>query len=510
MAEPYYRISTAQSELDNILYDQGNLTGRLNGEAKMAKEQGEDDIPKVTRIKATHRFPFRSQFRPTVIMANQILVHTNSSNNRFTLEYGGEFIARMYQALDISAGTLAFPVGSTLGPASGWAYCPNFIAALLTLASFKVSTDTLYEFTGEMLYVFYSIISPIAQHTALARMLHETTYEMKWVPGGAANSLPYGVAAEASAFDNVMMVHPDTPAQAYALTHPAMTIYIPYNLFTMNNVEDAYPEVAVYSLQRTLEYTFKSILSVINLWAIDTLVPPVSGFIEPTFAGTVGYTWSAVPAITATRIYVEHITLHRDMQQMMAMNAHAFMIRQYYKDTETMDTKVLHEIAVTKVIESLYLIGNFNRNSITRTAVDAGVTSVQLSAAPVTTPVIYPIDPFYVPVNTKPIDNITLSARGQQFYRDVKWDEFGSVWPYLFGKCDNNTSANACLAVITFGLWYRQQDHTGTYNSGWGPNLRIAWTAQAFSSLNPGTLIILLQCINMVLAYRGALTVRYT
>lgn len=510
MSEPYYRISTAQSELDDMLYEQGSLSHRLASEAAEAGARGGEPVPRIARIKATHNWPFHQQYRPTVIMANQILCHSNSSNNRFTLEYGGEFLARMYQAVDISAGALnnptVTPAGSTLTANTGWAYCPNFVAALLTQATFKVSTDPLYEFSGEMLYVFYSAISPVAQHTALARMLRETTYEMRWVPGGAANGEAYGLAGAASVFDNVMMIHPDTPAQAYALTHPAMTVYIPYSLFTMNNVENAYPEVAVYSLTRSLEYSFKDLINVINLWAVSSTA---AGFVNPTFSGTEGYTWALVPAITGTRIYVEHITLHRDMQQMMAMNPHAFMIRQYFRSEETMDSKASHEIAITKVIESLYLVSTFNRNSFARTPIDDGTTTVDLTAT-ATTPVIHPIDPFYMPVGTKPINGISISARGQQFYRDVKWDEFGTVWPFFFGKPDNNTTASACLAVITFGLWYFQQAHTGTYNSGWGPNLRITWTSQAFSAANPGTLKVLLQCINMVLAYRGALTVRYT
>jgi hypothetical protein len=291
-----------------------------------------------------------------------------------------------------------------------------------------------------------------------------------------------------------------------------MTVYIPYNLYTMNNVENAYPEVAVYSLNRTLEYSFKAFDRFVNVWALDTAVPAVSGFVFPNVVGTAAYpTWTTTPAITATRLYVEHITLHRDLQQMMALNPHAYLIRQYYRDTETLSDRVLHEIAVTKIIESVYMICNYNRNTTPGTAIVPGaIISYILVPAPLTVPVVHPVDPFYLPVNTIPLTGITISARGQNFYSNVSWCEFSQVWQFLFGKCDNSSTANHCLAQFTFGLWYYQLEHTGTYNSGWGPNLRIAWTASAFSTTWPGTLTILLQCINMVLAYRGALTVRYT
>jgi hypothetical protein len=514
MSEPYYRISTAQSELDNILYDQANLTGRLNSEALLEKQQGGDEVPKVTRIKASHRFPFRTQYRPMSICANQILRHANSTNNRFTIEYGGEFISRMYQSIDIGIGTVVAAAPLVLTSLT-WQYCPNFVSVLLEMASFKVSTDTLYEFTGEMLFVQYSIISPMSQRPALARMLQETTFEFKWAPGTAANGIStYGIAAGvdvSSDITHLELFHPTVPAQAYAATHPAMTVYIPYNLFTMNNIENAYPEVAVYSLNRTLEYNFKNLIRAINLRGVTAV--PVSGFLPPAFAGSIWHTWTVVPAITATHIHVEHITLHRDLQQMMALNAHAYMIRQYYKDTESMDSKAHHEIAMTKVIESIYLIGSYNRNiadsTNTRTALVPAVPMI-LDAVPTTVNAVFPVDPFYMPCGVNPIEGITVQARGQKFYDNFAWNEFSSVWAFFFGKCDNATTTNHCLAPITFALFFYQLEHTGTYNSGWGPNLRITWTSQAFSPVWSGTLVFLVQCINMVLAYRGALTVRYT
>jgi hypothetical protein len=288
-----------------------------------------------------------------------------------------------------------------------------------------------------------------------------------------------------------------------------MTVYIPYNLYTMNNVENAYPEVAVYSLQRTLEYSFQAFDRFVNVWTTDAAA---SAFVFPNIVGTAAFpTWTITPAITATRLYVEHITMHRDLQQMMALNPHAYMIRQYYKDTETLSDRRVHEIAVTKVIESIYMICNYNRNTTPGTAIVPAAVITHVVGPPAQTVAqVHPMDPFYLPVNDLPLTGITISARGQNFYSNVSWCEFSQVWQFLFGKCDNSSNANHCLAQFTFALWYYQLEHTGSYNSGWGPNLRITWTANSFSVTWPGTLTLLLQCINMVLAYRGALTVRYT
>ena len=507
MGEPYYRISTAQSELEGILYDQSELSNRLTVEGHLVAQQteGRETFPRMSRIMATHRFPFRRQFRPMTIMANQILTHANSSNNRFTIEYGGEYIARMYQAVDIRAGTLAADVGIAT---QGWQYCPNWVSVMLELASFKVSTDTLYEFSGDMLYVFYAIISPMSQRVALARMLGETTYELKFTPGGVANTVSYDDPATflLSVFDNVVMAHQYTPAQSYAVTHPAMTVYIPYNLFTMSNVENAYPEASVYSLNRTLEYTFRAFSRFINVYATDLI--PVSGFAAPNLNGAAVYpTWTTTPAITATRLNVEHIVLHRDLQKLIAVSPHAFMIRQYTKDSLTVSDARSHELAVTKVIESIYILSCFDRNTTGTTAVPGGVVITGAGGA---VPAVYAIDPFYLPVNTTPLTGITISARGQNFYQNQTWDELSQVHQFLFGKSDNASTANAALAQIEFGLYYAQPDHTGSYNSGWGPNLRISWTASAFSAANQGIITFLITGINMVLCYRGALTVRYT
>lgn len=505
MSEPYYRIGTARSELDAILYDTANLSNRLAAEsAQLEQLRKQDGIPSLSSLKLTHRNPFRPEFYPVINTANQFISHDNATNRRFTIEYGGEYSARMYQAIDVSAGTVAENV---VGDTVLWAYCDNFIANLIINISFKVSTDTLYEFPGHMYYIWYTLLVPMAARPALTRCLKECCWEYKWIYGQASKDL-VGQYNRTTAATVLALQHPYSPLQSYEATHGAFTVYVPYNIFTLANVKAAYPMVGVYSLQRTLEYSFKPLISCINVWAG---VAGVGGLVDPTAttAGVGGiFSWTTTPTITATRLLVEYFVVHKDLQRMLAMNAHGYLIRQYFEDTETLTDKTVREISVTKIIETVYVLCRHDYN-VNHTAINAGVALVTLTG-PRTFDEFHAIDPFFLPVDQKPINQITLSARGQTFYKDLDWEELSAVNQYLFTTPFMGTTLNHCLGVLTFAHHYYQDMHTGSYNSGFGPNLRLQWRAHAFSQTDPGLLNCIVQGLNMVLAYRGALSIRYT
>ncbi|MFA5091075.1 MAG: hypothetical protein WC483_00305 [Candidatus Paceibacterota bacterium] len=410
----------------------------------------------------------------------------------------------MYQAMDFSTGTIA---PANVADTVLWGYCDNFIAHYLQLASFKVSTDTLYEIPGYMYFAWYSLIVPMAARPALTRCLRESCYEFKWIFGTGAGDLvaQYNRTTAATV---MALQHPYSPLQSYELTHLAFTVYVPYNIFTLCNVRNAYPLVGVYSLQRTLEYTLRNVTDCINIWAG---LLGVGGHIGTATLGAApagAYLWTITPTMTATRLIVEYFVVHKDLQRMLAMNPHGYLIRQYFDDTETLTDRTVREISVTKIIESLFIVCRHVRNT-TQTAINTGVTLVTLTG-PRTFDEMHAIDPYFMPMDERPIDNITLSARGQIFYRNLRWEEVSAVNPYLFSTAQVGTTLNHCVAVLTFAHHYIADQHTGSYNSGFGPNLRLQWTASVFTAADPGLLNTCVQALNMVLAYRGALSIRYT
>jgi hypothetical protein len=495
MGEPYYRITVAQSELEGLLYETKELGNRLSNEERVLTQRGENDgVPRVASISVTHRNFFRTRFYPCIICASQLILHTNTTNRRFSVEYGGEYMSRAYQIIDIGAGTVVF--NPVMGTAAAWAYCKNFLASFLNIQSFKASTDTLYEYTGEMFFVLYSYLTSMAQLPALTRMIRETCFEYIWAPGAAATD---------GATSGQLAVHfPYAPPQAYAATHAAMTLYLPLTLFGLNSVENAYPIVAVYSLPRWVEYTFNTLENCVNLYFTTTLS---GNLIAPSFAGNTIVTWTSVPAVTDTRLMVEYWVVHKSLQRMLAMNPHGILFHQYTKLPETIVDKNSMDIAVTKIIETIYILCVHYYNTM---HTQVGVTVLTMDDLVTTAPILYPIDPFRLPMGQKPINRITVSARGQNFFRDHDWEEITSVFPYMYGQSSLGTTLNACVGIITFGVWYWGLLHTSSYNNGYGPNLKLAWLTHVFSSADPGVLIIILQTINMVLAYRGGITVRYT
>lgn len=509
MGEPYFRITTAKSELDEILYDTTSMGSRLASEGNALKAKGlQSGVPAISSIKSTHRFPFRTVFTPVINSANQFVTQDNATNRRFNIDYSGEFMGRMYQAYDFSAGTVA-PVDGTNTVL--WAYCPNFIAAFTNEKKFKVSTDTLYEFPGHMYFIWYSLIVPMARRPALSRCLRECCFEFKWIHGIASKDLT-NQSNRTTAGNVLALQHPYSPLQSYEVTHGAFTAYVPLDIFTLSNVENAYPLVGVYSLNRSLEYSDKAVTACINVWADDGTWAN-GGLVDPTATNpTTGvFTWASTPAVTNTRLVVEYFVVHKDLQHMLALNAHGYLIRQYFDDTETLTDKTSREISVTKIVETLYILCR-HEYSVTHTAVNAGVNQITINQGGGTANFdrFYEIDPFYLPVDEKPINRVTLSARGQTFYKELDWDELSAVNPYLFSTENNGTTCNHSIGVFTFAHHYCKLMHTGSYNSGFGPNLKLSWRSHAFSHTDPGRLDSVLQGLNMVLAYRGALSIRYT
>ena len=493
--EPYYRISCAVSELEDILYDQLELNERLSAEA----DYNPSDIPSIMSIKETHQFPFRTQFEPVLNSANQFITHEPSSNSRFTIEYGGEFGGRGYQALDISAGTIT---GNSAISAS-FAFCQNFLASLLIKAEYKVSSDTLYKFPGEMYYVWYTKLVPHGSRPALMRCLRETSMTFKWGYGSAANTATDG--STRSLLSSMTVDHPYEPIQAYAVTHAAFTVYIHYNLFTLSNVKSAYPMVAIYALPRYLEYSFKKIRDCLNVW-VDDGTPANGGLINPNDSSAV--TWTQSPDITATRFIQEYFVVDKELQRMLAMNPHTFLIHQYEHDNANVTDTSMHTISFTKIIESIYIVAR-HAHHISHTAMAAGVNQINVDGAGTMVDRVFEIDPFSLPQGEKPINQVTISARGQPFYVDMDWEELSHVNDVLYSTGKDTTSSNHCCAGISFAHHYHAKQHTGSYNSGYGPNPEVRWKQQVFSQTDPGCIDFLIEALNAVIALKGGLTIRY-
>ena len=150
------------------------------------------------------------------------------------------------------------------------------------------------------------------------RCLRECCWEFKWIYGIPSKDLT-GQYNRTTAANALALEHPYSPLQSYETTHGAFTVYIPYNIFTMCNVKNAYPLVGVYSLQRTLEYSFNTLLNCVNIWADDGTYSH-GGLIDPGANNPVtgAYTWTTTPAITGTRLIVEYFVVHKDLQRMLA------------------------------------------------------------------------------------------------------------------------------------------------------------------------------------------------
>jgi len=412
------------------------------------------------------------------------------------IEYSGEYTGRIYMACDYREAT--FTPDPTEVTSAKWAYCRDFVAARLKRAIFKVSTDVIYEFTGEMFFIWYNLMIASNYRPTLMRMLKETVKTLTWVDG--ASSANGNIASFKAEF-------PYTPPQSFSETHPAMTTYMPLNLFTLSNPESAYPECSAYSLERIFEYEFNSMENCVNLF-VTTTTNTAGGFIAPMFSGgSNAGSWAITPDITETRLIVEHYIVHIDLQNMIAVNPHAFLIRQYITDVEILDGKTIRDYPLTKAIETFYFIC---RHAYNVTHTDHPTDTITYDTSLTVVPAQYKIDPFYLPENEVPIDHISLTARGNEFYRDLRWSQLSEVHPTLFATPYNSLTKRNSVALITFALYYYRLYQTGSYNSGVGPNCRLAWTTNLFTTTDQGQLITCFQVLNMVLVYKGRMMIRFS
>lgn len=506
--EPYYRLTTAQSDLDKVLYEQPKVSGLIQSAAMAAAQtRNRAQEPRISLLKgAGFEFLFKRPFRPAVNAATQWLSH-DPTGTKFEADYGGEYLGRAYRAIDFNGGEVSFnPVFLT---AATFAYCKNFVFQYVERLNFKVSSDVLYEVAGEAMFAWFTMCSPYSMRPALLRSIHETVFEAKWIPGAVYNPL----LPLTNTFASFYCHYPYEPIQGYMAVHAPFTVYLPLNFFTLNNITQPYPEAAVYSLPRYYEYTDRALDRCINFY-ITSIVPLNAGLVRPVFTGATpgpaAWSWVVVPAMTRTRLLVEHIVLHKDLQPMLATTSHAFMFRQFYKDTETLSDKNQREISVTKVIETVYLIAR-HYYSTTHTEVAGETVQIAVGPPPVTVPVVWEIDPFSLPTGEAPIDDITISARGQVFFGNQRWHEISSVWSYVMGHSGVSSTENHCIAPVSFAMYYFWEDQqSGSYDSGFGPNLKTAWTAHAFDTADPGILDQIVVSYNVGLAFRGAFSVRYT
>jgi hypothetical protein len=491
MAEPYFRLTVGKSEYEEVTYESEELFTRLSEEKRIlvAKYNDPGAEPGVDSIASTNLYAFAYEFQAVMNAAYHIKEVDVSSGNKFTIDYAGEFIGKIYQVIDFSAGIIEHVDGTIEAGDATWAYCDNFLASYLKKIEFQVSSETLYQFSGDALFVWYSLIVEHSKRPALTRMLRETCFEFKWTGGSAQGAVA-----------SLYLEHPHSQWQAFAVEHPAMSIYLPYDFFSLHDGENYYTEVAAYSIDRRVKYEFNgSILDHVNVYINAT----TSGYVKPSETGTL-FTWVSVPTVTGSRLMVEHWVTHKYIQRLLAINGHGFLIRQWENEETVINSAFSQTISLTKIIESMYLIAQFSKYS---QHTENGETPVGETGA--AQAAYYRLDPYYIPIDQDPLNTITIGARGNTFFKELTWDDISMANPFKHSSYKNTGTYNRALGLVTFAKYYYDIQHTFTYNSGFGPNVDIKARSDIFTTLDPGILKIVVQCTNLVLFFRGAISVRF-
>jgi hypothetical protein len=489
MPDAYYRIAANKSEADSSLYQHARLTKSLSAVASQRK----DNVPTFKDIRLTHRFPLKQDYKPIVLLSNDIVEHTTNTG-KFVTEYKGDTQGQMYMKTHITAGE----VDAVLTQYYTFQYCENFVPALINKINFKVNADHVCSIPGAALFVYSRVYVTPNMRPGLMRLWKETVVTLKYGVGMPLN--PAAQAAYTVAITSFTASMPHTPLNAPAYAKPAFDLYIPLDIITTaKGVDNPFPTAALHNLERTVEFEYNTLTDYINVIGADD-GGTTWDYVNPSNA-----TWLSTPSISSTLLYVNYILVHRDLQKIMALNGAAYVIRQFEADEVIVTNADRRELSYTKVIDSIAIIARYFRNT---TRVETGAT-ITINLVAINTE--YPIDPFFLPMDTNPISTINVTARGQVFYQNKTWDELSAVFPYIFGSDQSSAPLDRSLAMVTFNQKLTDRDLFSTYNSGYGPNVTIQWGATAFSTTDAtkGAIIFIVIAVNVIAAYRGVMSIRY-
>jgi hypothetical protein len=570
MPDAYYRIAANKSDADATLYQHERLMARLMDLARVRK----DRVPLFADIRSSHRFPLKVEYRPTILMSNDLMKITSTPGSRsFRTVYGGDMQGQMFMKLPFSAGNFA---ANTKHYA--FAFCRKFLCSIIKRVTFRTGGELFSEFNGDAFFLYNEWFIQPHLRPALNRMMREAVLEFDFAPSSPvleANDVPtpgattVGNGSYAHRVDSLRLFLPHYPVTLPTIHRPAFDIYFPLNIISCaGGLEYSYPLSALHNQDRVLEYEFYDVMDYVNCIVDDTslgtgdatgvstlnlgtnaegapwyldVTPAIaqggpgpagsvqinagvglsstSGFVLPTDVSTSLFVNK--PSLGTIDLYVNYLIVHRDLQKVLSLNGYAMAIRQYTTDTKTVTTNDTWEFQQTKIVEWIGLIGRHSYNyrrtltggaDITvgdaTTYVDAAGATVSAASGTAYHP-YHEINPYYMPTDEKPINDIDVLARGQVFYKELDWDMLSSVNPFITAGDDSSTSANNCAGVVLFTQRMARNDVWSTYNSGFGPNVSIRWRTTAFSPSNPGTLSSVMCSVNIFAAYRGVLTVRY-
>jgi len=523
MPDAYYRISANQSEADETFCQHPRLIMNLQKVAPMRR----DNIPRFKDIRATHRFPIKTEYRPCILMSNDLIKHTTNTNN-FITGYNGDIQAQMYLKTYISAGTIDITdtagaaFFATAGATAAWSFCRNFVPRLLKQTDFMVQGDTITDFSGDVLYLYSQWFVRADRRAALLRLWRETLVEFEYngtknptITGGAGTATavetsPITWAADPTNF-SVRVQHIALQAPRYS--RPAFYLFIPLDALSLaRSLEQSFPLSPLYALERKVEFEYNDIRDTINVY-IDGATggtAPLDGWAQPGF-GSNAIPWTATPSITKTELFVNYILVHRDLQRILSMNGYGYVIRQFAYESVNVDTNTNRELSYTKVVDWVGIIGRYTRQ--TKPTVDGTSIDYDGTGTAATIPGQYKIDPYSIPADIDPINDVDVTARGQTFYKELTWTEMSSMFGYTTGGTDFSSQIDRAAAIVPFTQRISMEQYLGSYNSGFGPNLTFTWRETAFdknSSLPAGLVTFVLCCDNAFAAYRGTATVRYT
>jgi hypothetical protein len=491
MSDGYYKIAANKSDADEAIYQHGALVESI---MKFAPDR-KDNVPVINDIRVTHRFPLKPAFIPVILMANQMKYITTNTNT-FITDYGGEVQAQIFMRWDFTEMELSALDATEEGFA--FSLCPNFVCAVLDYIAFRVGGDIVTRFSGNALFAYTSLFIGEDHRPALGRMWKEVVPEFVYLAGGPANvagavTYPYEITSFEVRFTHKPLQAPDYQRDAFSLWVPLDPINV------ARSMSDCYPLASVHNLERKIEYSIKTVEDYTNvcLTSIGS-----SEFVEP-FSAFVN--WLHRPAQPTVSLYVNYILVHRDLQKTLALSPWAKIIRQYEDDSFTVTGATHKELSYTKIVEWIAIIARYTRNTVRTltgaTLADGGANNNNI---------VYMIDPFYLPPDTAPIDEIRLLARGNVFYDTITWEIISDVFPFMFKGDHSATTKNGCLAVIPITQELSNMDLYSTYNSGYGPNLDIEWRQTVFDTTDTGSLVAIVCAINVLATYRGVLSIRYT
>jgi hypothetical protein len=479
------------SNIKKISYDRVAKLKALNPGLKDddIMDNNEAWMPTLSSIEQSHILFVNSVFKPFVAMAHEYAkafprggLPALGSSFEFQLPVNGDFVNDSVLYVKLTG-------LSSVSSLDKVRYYEMLGHRLMKHTEFKVSGNPIDSYTSDDYNAYYAYKVPLHKETGYLRCIGQEIPKLGYLTADP-------VVDEVREYK----YFGDGP-QTFKNVQDTVELYIPL-LFWFKDINTALPNFTLPFGQTIIGITFEEQNNLIAY---------------ADYGGGGAY---HVPAVAECSLYVNHLYVLPEVQQIFMTRYGFQLIRVHRSHTETLteSTKSVRLYALKWPVESIYIgfrpvANNFNsqywyknasiREVSIKEPVVTGTSSIQVNNA------IY-LDESHV------VQNLSLKSFDITIYNSFAPEFYNNYIPLRYGK-DLKTTKEIGWYMMNFNFMPGQYQPSGHLNVSRARELDLVYTSalnstynNIISQQNPVDLIVLADCINFIIYKNNAMALRFS